>query len=140
MSEVPNIRYKKLLESDEPLDSKLQVFLDWLKANYPIPDDVKLTLTLDHKKGRKTVNGDTMGINYTHQTNRTSDIVIYQALKKELPELLDTVAHEYKHTLQAFVEMTDTYFTKGNRTNIRREVFACMFAMNETWQFCYGWR
>lgn len=55
----------------------------------------------------------------------------------ETPKLLSTLAHEYKHILQSFVERPDEW--KGGKVyDLKKEVDACIFGQFKSRAFCYG--
>ena len=71
------------------------------------------------------------------RTDRTANITIYDVKAKATPELLSTLAHEYKHILQSFVERPEEW--KGGRVfNVKDEVDACIFGQFKTRAFCFG--
>lgn len=68
---------------------------------------------------------------------RTAIITIYEVKITETPELLSTLAHEYKHILQSFVESPDEW--KGGKVfDLKKEVDAGIFGQFKSRAFCYG--
>lgn len=69
--------------------------------------------------------------------DRTARITIYDVKTTETPKLLNTLAHEYKHILQSFVERPDEW--KGGKVfNAKNEVDACIFGQFKSRAFCFG--
>lgn len=71
------------------------------------------------------------------RTDRTAKITIYDAKTTETPALLSTLAHEYKHILQSFVESPDEW--KGGKVfDAKEEVDAGIFGVFKSRAFCFG--
>lgn len=125
--------FQKLTRTKSPRQIAF-IFLDHLKKNHPIPEDIKVSVKFTSKsRNHGKINGHIV----MNRTDRTAKITIYDAKTTETPALLSTLAHEYKHILQSFVESPEEW--KGGEVfNIKNEVDACIFGQFKTRAFCYG--
>lgn len=112
------------------------IFLDHLKTNFPIPQDIKVTLTLSNQ-AKKNKRGAISAIVIQDRTLRTSDITVFKTKTTDIPEVLSSIGHEYKHILQSFVEGCP--WVAGKDFNIKNEVEASVFGIFKSRKFCYGW-
>ena len=111
----------------------LEIFWGKLTKKYPHPEDIKITIV---KTGKLKDKGHTGGIVTSCPKTRTSQITIFNYNNEELPNILSTLAHEYKHILQAFAENTGKW-EGGKAFNSKREIDAHIFGILSKNSFCY---
>jgi len=107
-------------------------FLEHLKQTHPLPSGLSMSVNCLNKKLDK---GKSTGQVKMSKVNQTAEITIFEVENREPLCLLNTVAHEYKHILQSFVEYPDKW-VGGKVKNMKEEVEACVFGSLQSRKFC----
>lgn len=139
---TPTPQFQTLLNT-KTKEEILHIFLEHLKSTHPIPEDVVTSLTFSNKirkSTRKYSKGDKwLAIVEKDRDKRTADITLYGVSTETIQSLLSSIAHEYKHILQAFVDNTSKWGTGFKDFDVKLEVEAGIFGVFQSRMFCYGW-
>lgn len=134
---TPTPYYQMLLDTLSKEEIALH-FLELLKKEFPVADpDVKITVTFLNTKSPGRAK-EYLGIVNQNPVYKTADITVYKTATDDTQRVLDTIAHEYKHVVQAYTPGYAFWSKRGRKRDPMIEPDAHIFGIFKSKLFCFG--